>query len=67
MASLYITEFQASGNAESGAQLQVGMQPAGWFDGDMLDNPAPVATIAHHHRPSGVFLFGQMGRRDPRY
>ena len=47
MASLYITEFQASGNAESGAQLQVGMQPAGWFDGDMLDNPAPVATIEH--------------------
>lgn len=28
MASLYITEFQASGNSESGAQLQVGMQPA---------------------------------------
>ena len=28
MASLYITEFQASGNAESGAQLQVGVQPA---------------------------------------
>lgn len=28
MANLYITEFQASGNAESGAQLQVGMQPA---------------------------------------
>ena len=27
MASLYITEFQASGNSESGAQLQVGMQP----------------------------------------
>ena len=28
MASLYLTEFQASGNAESGAQLQVGVQPA---------------------------------------
>jgi len=28
VASLYITEFQASGNSESGAQLQVGMQPA---------------------------------------
>lgn len=28
MASLYITEFQASGNSESGAQLQVGVQPA---------------------------------------
>lgn len=28
MASLYITEFQASGNSESGAQLQVSMQPA---------------------------------------
>ena len=28
MANLYITEFQASGNAESGAQLQVGVQPA---------------------------------------
>lgn len=28
MASLYITEFQASGNAESGAQLQVGVQPS---------------------------------------
>jgi len=28
VASLYITEFQASGNAESGAQLQVGVQPA---------------------------------------
>ena len=28
MASLYVTEFQASGNANSGAQLQVGVQPA---------------------------------------
>lgn len=28
MASLYVTEFQASGNADSGAQLQVGVQPA---------------------------------------
>lgn len=28
MASLYITEFQASGNSKSGAQLQVGHQPA---------------------------------------
>lgn len=28
MADLYITEFQASGNSKSGAQLQVGHQPA---------------------------------------
>lgn len=28
MADLYITEFQASGNSVSGAQLQVGVQPA---------------------------------------
>jgi len=28
VASLYLTEFQASGNADSGAQLQVGVQPA---------------------------------------
>ena len=24
-------------------------------------------VILRHHRPSGVFLFGQLGNRDPRY
>jgi hypothetical protein len=28
VADIYITEFQASGNSVSGAQLQVGVQPA---------------------------------------
>jgi len=51
VASLYLTEFQASGNAESGAQLQVGVQPA----------------VTGRRRPSGIFLFGHMGHRDPRY
>ena len=25
------------------------------------------ASLNTHHRPSGVFLFGQLGNRDPRY
>ena len=46
MASLYITEFQASGNSESGAQLQVGVQPA-------------VADLLHAHTLDAVVLTSQ--------
>lgn len=85
MASLYITEFQASGNSESGAQfmatpigtfdhqmLPIGWfddtaQVEGWFDGDLLNTAPPSAPLVRHRRPSGVFLFGQLGNRDPRY
>jgi len=36
-----------------------------WAGGAANYGTAPLA--APHRRPSGVFLFGQMGRRDPRY
>jgi hypothetical protein len=36
-----------------------------WAGGAANSGVAPPAT--GHRRPSGVFLFGQMGHRDPRY
>lgn len=36
-----------------------------WAGGAANSGGAPAVT--GHRRPSGVFLFGQMGHRDPRY
>ncbi len=44
--------------ADSGGVLWKGVH------GALLWN---VNVTAGHRRPSGIFLFGQMGHRDPRY
>lgn len=44
--------------ADSGGVLWKGVH------GALLWN---VNVSLNHHRPSGVFLFGQLGNRDPRY
>ena len=46
--------------ADSGGVLWKGVH------GALLWN-VNASLNTHHRRPSGVFLFGQLGRRDPRY
>jgi len=46
--------------ADSGGVLWQGVH------GALLWN-VNASLNTHHRRPSGVFLFGQLGRRDPRY
>lgn len=40
-----------------------------WYGNYMGDwyGRGTYVILRHHRRPSGVFLFGQLGNRDPRY
>ena len=61
--------FWAGGAANSGVAPPATIGYTGllafWAGGAANSGVAPPAT--GHRRPSGVFLFGQMGHRDPRY